>query len=105
MTVYHKFKAKQTISDNIKFASKLEASYYEQLKLRQKAGEVLFFLRQVPMAIPGGKYLIDFVVFKENNEVDFIEIKGFDTPMSKFKIKSAEEIYPVKIKILRDGDF
>ena len=42
----HKFHAKPTVYDGIRFASKKEAARYEALKLLKKAGEVLFFLRQ-----------------------------------------------------------
>jgi hypothetical protein len=100
MTVYHKFKAKPTNCDNIKFSSKLEASYYEQLKLRQRAGDVLFFLRQVALPLPASKYVVDFVEFLSNGEVVFTELKGFNTPMGKLKIKQAEELYPIKINVI-----
>ena len=38
----HKFNAKPTEVDGIRFASKKEANYYADLKLRQAAGLVLF---------------------------------------------------------------
>lgn len=100
MTIYHKFKAKPTTCDNIKFSSQLESHYYEELKLRQRVGEVLFFLRQVPITLTASKYFVDFVEFLSNGEVVFTEIKGFNTPMGKLKIKQAEELYPIKINIV-----
>jgi len=98
--IRHKFKAKPLNADGKHFASKLEHSYYEQLKLRKMAGDVLFFLTQVPIAIPGGKYIIDFVEFLTNGEVIFTEVKGFPTAMGKLKIKQVEELYPFKINIV-----
>ena len=98
--IYHKFNAKATSEDNIRFASKKEAIYYNELKLRVRAGEVVFFLRQVPFDIPAGVHRIDFVEFLSNGEVEFIEVKGYDTPMGKLKRKQVEELYPIKIKVV-----
>lgn len=100
--VKHKFHAQPCEKDNIKFPSKLEGRYYQQLKLREKAGEVLFFLRQVPFDLPGGiQYRIDFIVFLADGTVECIDCKGVDTPVSKMKIKQVEDLYPVDIKIVR----
>ena len=100
MKVYHKFKARQTSVDNIKFSSKLEADYYDQLKMRQACGDLLFFLRQVPIQLPASKYILDFVEFLSDGTVIFTELKGFNTPMGKLKIKQAEELYPIKINVV-----
>lgn len=96
----HKYHAVSTKRDGKNFDSKMESRYYELLKLRQKAGEVLFFLRQVPFDIPGGKYVSDFLVFLSDGTAEFIDVKGIDTPMSKLKRKAVEELYPVEIKIV-----
>lgn len=96
----HKYHAVSTKRDGKNFDSKMESRYYELLKLRQKAGEVLFFLRQVPFDIPGGKYVSDFLVFLSDGTAEFIDVKGMDTPMSKLKRKAVEELYPVEIKIV-----
>ena len=98
----HKFKAIKCEYDGIKFPSKLEGGYYNRLKILQKAGEVLFFLRQVPLHLPGNtKYVVDFQVFYPNGEVEFIDTKGVMTKMSTMKIKQVESIYPIKITIVR----
>lgn len=98
--IKHKFFAKACEADGKKFPSQLERNYYFQLKTRQRIGEVLFFLRQVPFEIPGTKYVVDFVVFLASGEVEFIDTKGMDTAMSKIKRKAVEELYPVTIKIV-----
>lgn len=99
-TQRHKFHAVRCESDGKKFPSLLEKRYYEQLKLRQKAGEVVFFLRQVPFDLPGMKYVTDFQIFLADGTVEFVDTKGKDTPMSKAKRKAVEELYPIKIKIV-----
>lgn len=97
----HKFQAKPTFCDGIRFDSKKEAKYYAELCLRRKNGEVLFFLRQVPFHLPGKtKYVCDFLVFYDNGEAEFIDTKGFMTPQSKTKIAQVEELYGVKVRIV-----
>jgi len=99
--IKHKYRAKSCEADGKKFPSKLERSYYNQLKLRQQNGEVLFFLLQTPFMLPGNiKYVVDFTVFLSDGTVEFIDCKGFMTPMSALKIKQVEELYPVTIKIV-----
>ena len=95
----HKFHAVQTILDGIKFPSKKQAAYYAQLKLRQRTGEVVFFMREVPFHLPGGiRYVVDFQVFLASGEVEFVDVKGVKTAMYILKKKQVEAIYPIKIK-------
>lgn len=98
----HKFRAIPTVADGIRFPSKLEAKWYEHIKLKKLAGEVLFFLRQVPLHLSGGvRYVIDFVVFNVDGTCQFLEVKGYDTPMGKMKRKMAEAEYPITIEVLK----
>ena len=74
----HKFKAKRTEVDDIKFSSKKEAKRYNTLKSLQNGGEIVFFLRQVPFHLPGGvKYVCDFLIFWANGIVTIEDVKGF----------------------------
>ena len=96
---YHKFKAKPTISGGFRFDSKKEAKYYDQLIFEQKAGYVLFFLRQVPFHLPGGVvYRVDFQVFTCDGKVKFIDVKGYRTPEYITKKKMVEALYPIEIE-------
>jgi hypothetical protein len=100
--VKHKFKAVRCELDGIKFPSKLEANFYLNLKLRQKSGEVIFFLRQVPFWCGGGvKYIVDFQIFLADGTVEFVDTKGMDTPLSIAKRKIVENLYPIEIKIVK----
>lgn len=97
----HKFNAKSTEVDNIKFHSKKESLTYKRLKLLQQAGEVLFFIRQVPLELPGNViYRVDFLVFFANGTAEFWEVKGYMTPLGKLKIDQANEIYNINIKVI-----
>ena len=95
----HKFNAVKTELDGINFDSKKEARYYTELKLRMKAGEVVFFLRQVPLDLPGKvKYRIDFQEFHSDGTVHFIDVKGKKTDMYIAKKKMVEALYPIEIE-------
>lgn len=97
----HKFGAKRTKRDEHTFDSKLEGRYYDFLRLQEKEGSVLFFLRQIPFHLVGGvRYLADFQVFWADGEVSFIDVKGRDTPMSAMKRKQVEATYPVEIEVI-----
>lgn len=96
----HKYNAKPQKIDNMHFDSKKEANYFGQLKLLEKAGEILFFLRQTAFDLPGNiKYRCDFVEFWKNGDIKFVDIKGYDTPMSRLKRKQVEDLYPIKIDV------
>ncbi|MBB4126244.1 hypothetical protein GGR77_001534 [Xanthomonas translucens] len=87
-----------TTVDGIRFDSKKEARYYEQLKLRQAGGEVHFWLRQVPVHLPGGtRYVIDFLVFLHSGAVQFVDVKGRETAVFKLKKREVEHHYPIRI--------
>jgi len=99
MMIRHKFNAKRTELDGIKFDSKKEAAYYSQLCAARNGGPVLFFLRQVPFHIPGGvRYVVDFQVFYTDGTVAFIDVKGFKTPEYIAKKKIVEALYPITIR-------
>jgi hypothetical protein len=96
---WHKFNAKPEIVDNKWFGSKKEAKYYRELKLRVLAGDVIFFLMQVPFDLPGKvKYRIDFQEFHSDGTVHFVDVKGQKTPMYKLKKKQVEDLYPIIIE-------
>lgn len=97
----HKYNAKKVMYDGIKFASEKEGNYYLELKLRVKAGEVLFFLRQTPFHLPGGiKYSVDFQEFHIDGSVHFVDVKGMQTKDFIMKKKMVESLYPVEIEIV-----
>lgn len=98
----HKFNAVSVEYDGIKFPSKLEGRYYLNLKLRVEAGEVLFFLRQVPIHLPGGtKLVIDFLEFHADGTVHFVDTKGVETDSFKIKRREVEAIYPFTLEIVK----
>jgi hypothetical protein len=99
--IKHKFHAKATEYDGIKFSSKKEAHYYLKLKAAKESGELLFFLRQCPLHLTGNiRYVIDFIEFWNDGSVVFTEVKGYMTEIARLKIRQAEDIYNISINIV-----
>lgn len=100
--VKHKFNAKPMTDDGHHFPSKREWAYFKELQIRQKAGEICFFLRQVPLHLPGGvKYVTDFVTFNSDGTVSFIDVKGCETESFRIKKKMVEALYPITIEVVK----
>lgn len=100
--VRHKFNAKPTTINGIRFDSKKEAKYYTELLIRRdQLKEIIFFLRQVPFHLPGGvKYIVDFVEFHADGTVHFFDVKGMKTKDFIMKKKMVEDLYPVTIELV-----
>jgi hypothetical protein len=103
-----KYGAQKTVLDGITFDSKAEANYYAALKLREKAGEVggVELQRPFPLMVASGivvgSYRADFA-FWDHKEDRFrvIDVKGFDTPLSKWKRKHVKAQYGLDVEIVR----
>lgn len=96
--IKHKFNAQPSLSDGIRFQSKKEKNHYEKLNILKQQQEVLFFLFQVPIRLPGNiRYVCDFVVFWADGSVTFEDVKGYRTDLYKAKKKIVEAIYPIEI--------
>lgn len=96
-----KFGARPTHVDGIRFDSKREARYYAQLKLRQAAGEVVRFHRQVPLDLEGGVvYRCDFLVFYADGRVQYEDAKGVETKEFRMKRRMVRARYALEIIIV-----
>jgi len=95
-----KYNNHPTTVDGIRFDSKKEARYYEQLKIRRATGEVRYWLRQVPMHLPGGtRYVVDFLVFfrDPHRDPEYVDVKGKVTEVFRIKKREIEAVYPIKV--------
>lgn len=93
-----KYGAVATRVDGIRFDSKREARYYEQLKLRVASGEVRYFLRQVPIHLPGNtRLVVDFLEVMADGSLRYIDVKGRETAAFKIKRREIEAVYPIRI--------
>lgn len=99
---HQKYNAAPTVVDGFRFDSKREATYYSELKLKVRAGEVVYFLRQVPFHLPGPSvYRVDFLEFHSDGTIHYIDVKGMLTPEFKLKKKIVESLYPVEIEVVK----
>ena len=99
---YSKYKNKICQEDGITFHSKAERDYYIKLKLKKDNGLIKYFLRQIPFYLPGKvKYLCDFMVVHLDGSLQYVDVKGYDTQVSKIKRKMVEDLYPIKIEVLK----
>ena len=99
----HKYGARPTVTHGIRFDSKREARYYDELLLRVQGGEIVTFLRQVPFYLPGGtRYVCDFLEFHADGTVHFVDVKGIETPAFVKNKKQVEALYaPVEIEVVK----
>ena len=102
----HKYGAIRDTSDGINFDSKVERRYYEKLKLLQKSGELVMFLRQPLFDIPGNPktvpYRADFLEFWADGSVRVVDVKGVETEAFKVKKRIVEALYPVTIEVVKE---
>ena len=91
---FKKYQNKQTIrKDPIK-----EAEYYEELKLRQKAGEIKgFCIQPIFILAPELRYIADFIVFNNDGTTEIIDTKGIRTKEYIVKKKVFEDKFDLKI--------
>lgn len=88
--------------DGINFDSIAERRYYRELKARKDAGEIEYFLMQVPFHLPGSiKYFCDFMVVENGGAVRYVDVKGVQTRVFINKKKQTEALYPVKIEVVK----
>lgn len=97
-----KYAAQATEVDGIRFDSKAEARFYLQLKAQVEAGVVAYFLRQVPIHLPGRtRYVVDFLVFEASGRVRYIDVKGMETQTFRLKKRQVEDLYPIQIEVVK----
>jgi hypothetical protein len=100
----HKYGAKRTTVDDIKFDSKREADYYCELKLLKRSGEIKDFELQPEFVlvedftkfgekVKGIKYRADFKITHNDDSIEIIDVKGFETKDFKLKKKLFDEKY------------
>jgi hypothetical protein len=59
-----------------------------------------FFLRQVPLHLPGGtRLVVDFLEFHADGTTHFVDAKGMKTEAFKIKKREIEAHYPITIEL------
>jgi hypothetical protein len=108
MRTRHKYGAKPTTVDGIRFASQKEARRYGELKLLEKAGEISGVALQphFDLDVVGGsgryrigEYRADFQYTEWRTGKRVVEdVKGFKTPLYKWKKRHVEAQYGITIR-------
>ena len=101
-----KYNNNKPIVDNVKFDSNKEARYYNELKIRQQAGEIEDFQLQPEFVLQEGfrdktgkkhraiKYRADFKIKHIDDSEEIIDVKGYKTNVYRIKKKLLLYKYP-----------
>lgn len=98
-------KVKKVEHAGYSFASKAEASLFDYLSLRQKAGEISDLKTQPSVYMTKARILYkpDFS-FVENGKTVYAEMKGFETPVWRIKRRLWLSGYgPAKLQVFYPG--
>lgn len=107
----NKYGAKKTWVDGVCFDSRLEARYYENLKLLHRAGAVAGYLHHGKIVLAAGSgpdaramtYEPDFVVLLPDGTYKLVDTKGVETAQFRDKMKILRERFPgIEITITRE---
>jgi len=98
-----KYRAVRVNVDGIVFHSKREANRYCELKLLEKSGEIgqlemqcRYALKVVGQKI--GSYVADFTYWDKDGNFHCEDVKGFRTPLYRWKKKHFEAQYGITIQ-------
>ncbi len=98
----NKYRNKPTEVDGIRFASKREATRYQELRLLERAGVIKGLWLQVRFPLKVNEQLIctyvaDFQYFEDGKSI-VEDSKGHRTPEYKLKKKLMRALYQIEIK-------
>ena len=107
-----KYGNKKVELEGHEFDSIAESKYYQQLKLREKAGDILFFRLQPRYMLQeafeknGVKhrridYIADFEIHHKDGSIETIDVKGHLTDVFRLKEKLFNKIYPHKLTLVK----
>lgn len=107
-----KYENRKVEIDGHTFKSIVEGQYYSELKLRQQAGEILFFNLQPrysllhPFEKDGTKhrakdYVVDFEIHHKDGTIEVVDVKGFKTDVFRIKEKMFHKKYPHKLTLVQ----
>jgi len=95
-----KHRNEPTVVDGIRFASKKEADYYQQLLFMKAGNAIKGFTRQVSLPLRSSKrrMVIDFMVVELDGRVRWIDTKGYATTAWKIKKDELEHSLGIQIE-------
>jgi hypothetical protein len=102
-----KYRAIPTEIDGVRFASKAEARRYCELRLLERDGSIQSLYLQPAYVLhagdePIGRYVADFsYTDAKTGEIVVEDVKGFRTPLYKWKKRHVEKQYGIVIREIR----
>ncbi len=101
-TKYHN---KTNVYNDEVYHSLKEANYAAELDLRVKAHEIKKWERQVRIPLDVNNYhicnyIIDFIVTHNDDSLEYVEVKGFETDLWRMKWKLFEALYGKKENVI-----
>jgi len=99
-----KYGNKKIQNDGHSFSSKLEASVYTLLKIREVAGEIEILQCQDHIYLTEARilYIADFkCIHKTSKEEFWVEAKGYETPEWRIKLRLWKHYGPGKLEIYK----
>lgn len=102
----HKYRAKPTIYNGVRYDSKAEAARAAQLDMLVRSGDVESWERQPKFLLgePGVKYVADFMVAYSNGQRIVEDVKGYETALFKLKKALWKQCGPYTLVILKGRD-
>lgn len=93
-----KYSNQRKLYNGQSYHSKKEAQYALELDLRVKAKDIKSWDRQVKISLDVNgyhitNYYIDFVITHNDNSLEYVEVKGFETETWRLKWKLFEALY------------
>lgn len=105
-----KYRAVPTVVDGIRFHSKKEAAHYVKLKALLDDSKISSLVLQPRLPLHArditgawitvGDCVLDFKYADEVGLVHWVDVKGYDNALSKWKRKHAEIEHGIKIEIV-----
>ena len=98
----NKYNAVKTEYKGVIYDSKGEANYAAELDMKQRAGLIQGWARQVEFVLAGGvKTKVDFIIFHTDGTYDVVDFKGVLTQESKNKYKQVKAIHGIEVEIAK----
>ena len=103
-----KYNAVKTDVDGIRFDSRAEARRYQELRCMERIGEIQSLYRQPSYDLQTfsgavvGRYVADLsYTYSATGEIIVEDVKGFKTPLYRWKKKHVEAQYGITIREIR----